>query len=80
MSQTNDAAAKKAADEKAKADAAKKAADDKAKEDEAKKVRVIKENGTLGPLLLSKGDTTDDKEYVALLKTKRGRTLVEAVK
>lgn len=44
-----------------------------------KSVRVIC-NGTLGDKLLKKGDVTSDEEYVALLKTKRGRTLVEEVK
>lgn len=44
-----------------------------------KKVRVVCE-GTLGTKLLKKGDVTDDPEYVALLETERGRTLVEEVK
>lgn len=44
-----------------------------------KKVRVICKE-TLGHLLLTEGDTTDDPQYVALLKTKRGKTLVQEVK
>lgn len=44
-----------------------------------KRVQVIGE-GTLGHLLLKKGDTTDDETYVNLLKTKRGKTLVQEVK
>lgn len=89
MSQQNDAAKvaaeeKKAADAEAKkkADADKKAkADAEAKEKAAKpkQVRVICD-GTLGPKLLKKGDVTDDEEYVALLDSERGRTLVEEVK
>lgn len=43
---------------------------------ETVKVRVIG-NGTIGHLLLKKGDTTDDADYVALLKTSRGQKLVE---
>lgn len=43
---------------------------------ETVKVRVIG-NGTIGHLLLKKGDTTDDADYVALLKSERGQTLVE---
>lgn len=54
--------------------------DEKQKDEKPKTVRVIKANGTLGHLLLQKGDTTSDQEYVALLKTKRGRKLVEEVK
>lgn len=50
-----------------------------AKTEKKKQVRVICE-GVLGPLGLRKGDTTDDASYVALLKTKRGKTLVEEVK
>lgn len=102
-----DAAAKKAADEKAKAEAeakkkleaeakkkadadAKKKADEEAaakakaeaeaKSKQPKRVRVILETGTLGHLLLAKGDVTEDLEYVALLDDERGRTLVEEVK
>lgn len=45
----------------------------------AKRVRVICE-GVLGDKILPKGSITDDPEYVALLKTDRGRTLVEEVK
>lgn len=70
-------ARKKAEAEKAEAEAKAKAdADAKAK---VKKVRVICE-GTLGPKLLKKGDVTDDAEYIALLGTKRGKTLVEEAK
>lgn len=76
-------AKKKAADDaKTKADAeanAKAKADADAKANKPKKVRVICK-GTLGPKLLKKGDVTDDPEYVALLETERGRTLVEEVK
>ena len=42
------------------------------------RVQVICE-GTLGHLLLKKGETTDDEAYVALLKTKRGQSLVQKV-
>ncbi len=91
MAETNDAA-KKAAEEKQKADAeakkkqdaeAKKKADAEAKKDaeaKPKQVRVILKNGTLGHLLLTEGKTTDDPAYVALLGTKRGKRLVEEVK
>lgn len=65
---------------KAEVEARKKAEAEKAEaEAKAKKVRVICE-GTLGPQLLKKGDVTDDAEYVALLGTKRGKTLVEEAK
>ncbi len=47
--------------------------------EKSKRVRVICE-GTLGHLLLKKGEITDDADYAALLKTRRGRTLVEEVK
>lgn len=66
----DDAATKKAAEEKAKAEAAAK----------VKPVRVmVMCEGTLGHLLLKKGETTDDEAYVALLKTPRGRALVQKV-
>lgn len=58
-------------------------ANDKEKEKEPveKKTRVRSVfDGVLGYLGLRKGETTDDSEYVALLKTKRGKTLVEEVK
>ena len=55
------------------------APDKTAKTEKKKTVRVICE-GVLGPLGLRKGDTTDNEDYVALLKTKRGKTLVEEVK
>ncbi len=45
-----------------------------------KRVRVILEKGTLGHLHLKKGDSTEDADYAELLKTRRGRTLVEEVK
>nr|HQU86361.1 hypothetical protein [Pyrinomonadaceae bacterium] len=61
--------AKKKADEAAKATLVQK----------PKRVRVICE-GTLGTKLLEKGDVTVDPEYVSLLETERGRTLVEEVK
>lgn len=67
----NDADAKKKADEKTKADAETK---------KPQKVRVILSEGTLGTKLLKKYDVTDDPEYVALLDTERGRTLVQEVK
>ncbi len=73
-------AAKKADDAKKAADA-KKADDAKKLEDEKntpKRVRVICE-GTLGHLLLKKGEVTADKDYVALLKVK-GQQKVEEVK
>lgn len=44
-----------------------------------KRVEVICED-TLGPELLKKCDVTDDPDYVALLKTTRGRKLVREVK
>jgi hypothetical protein len=56
--------------------AAKKLEDEK---NTPKRVRVICESDTLGHLLLKKGDVTDDKEYVALLKVK-GQQKVEEVK
>lgn len=40
------------------------------------RVRIVGD-GTVGHLLLKKGDITEDAEYVALLESKRGRTLVE---
>jgi hypothetical protein len=43
-----------------------------------KRVEVLVEN--LGHRLLQKGDVTDDEQYVALLKTARGRKLVREVK
>lgn len=43
-----------------------------------KRVEVLVE--TLGHKLLKKGDVTDDPDYVALLKTPRGRKLVREVK
>lgn len=46
---------------------------------ETKVVRSIF-NGVLGHLGLRFGETTDDEEYVALLKTRRGRMLVQEVK
>lgn len=49
------------------------------KTEKSKRVRVICD-GVLGPLGLVKGNITADSDYVALLKTKRGRTLVEEVK
>lgn len=49
------------------------------KTEKTKRVRVICD-GVLGPLGLVKGDETDDADYVALLKTKRGKTLVQEVK
>lgn len=77
MSQANDAAKKAAEDKKKAEDEAKaKAAAEKAKK--PTQVRVICK-GTLGHLLLKKGDVTDDPEYVELLDSKRGRTLVEKV-
>jgi hypothetical protein len=45
---------------------------------EPKKVRVICE-GTLGPLLLEKGDITSDPRYLGILKNPRQKK-VEAVK
>lgn len=82
-----DAKKKADADAKAKAEAKAKAdADAKAKADEdakaakkPKRIRVICK-GTLGPKLLTKGDITDDPEYVELLESERGRALVEEVK
>jgi hypothetical protein len=47
--------------------------------EKAKRVEVICE-GPLGFKLLRKGDVTGDEEYVALLKTARGRKLVKEVK
>lgn len=47
--------------------------------EKTKKVRVIFK-GVLGHKGLREGDVTDDPEYVALLKTKRGKELVEEVK
>ncbi len=64
-------------------------ANTKEKETEANKTADTAENkkrvrsvfgGVLGHLGLRLGETTDDEEYVALLKTKRGKTLVEEVK
>jgi hypothetical protein len=49
-----------------------------ATKEKPKRVEVICE-GTLGHLLLKKGDTTGDEEYVALLKTKRGKMLVREI-
>lgn len=47
-----------------------------------KKTKVVRSifNGVLGHLGLRLGETTDDEEYVALLETRRGRTLVQEVK
>lgn len=50
------------------------------KKEKKTQVRVILEKGVLGHLLLKKGEVTDNEEYVGLLKTKRGQTLVEEVK
>lgn len=50
------------------------------KTEKTKQVRVILQNAVLGHKGLRAGDVTDDPEYVALLKTKRGKTLVEEVK
>ncbi len=44
----------------------------------ARRVRVICD-GNLGLKMLSKGDITDDPDYVALLDTRRGRELVEEI-
>lgn len=44
----------------------------------ARRVEVLVDN--LGPKLLKAGTITDDEQYVALLKTARGRTLVREVK
>lgn len=44
----------------------------------AARVEIICE-GKLGTKLLTKGDITDDAEYVALLKTERGQRLVRKV-
>lgn len=41
-----------------------------------KRVRVITK-GTLGPLLLKEGDETDDADYVAILKVKGQKKVVE---
>jgi hypothetical protein len=46
--------------------------------EKAKQVRVLVE-GTLGPKLLTKGDVTDDPDYVAILSVK-GQKKVEEVK
>ncbi len=48
------------------------------KSDRAQRVEVVCD-GHLGLKMLKKGDITDDEEYVALLKTERGRKLVRAV-
>ncbi len=45
----------------------------------ATRVEIIAD-GMLGHKGFKKGDITDDDEYVALLKTDRGRTLVREVK
>ncbi len=45
----------------------------------AKRVEIIFD-GMVGEKGLRKGDITDDAEYVALLKTERGRQLVREVK
>ena len=44
--------------------------------EKAKRVRVVAD-GTLGPLLLEKGDETDNADYVALLKVKGQKKVVE---
>lgn len=46
---------------------------------QAIQVEVICE-GRLGRLLLTKGQITTDREYIALLDTERGRRLVKEVK
>ncbi len=43
------------------------------------RVRVILGEGTLGHLGLKGGETTDHEDYVALLKTRRGKSLVQEI-
>lgn len=77
MSEKQKKEEKKEADETSKNTETKESTEPQAKK--IKKVRVVCE-GTLGTKLLKKGDVTDDPEYVALLETERGRTLVQEVR
>ena len=69
---------KRLAEEKAAGELAEQERLKREQEKPPKRVEVIGD-GVLGHLLLQKGEVTDDADYVALLDSERGQTLVREI-